>query len=90
MCPSHIFTMAEEEEAASPHRVVQNTGSEQTWTDGEQQKIAAILEACSCQDIDRLKELAVSKDGFLVDSLRRQACEYSNPAALPTTVTLIA
>lgn len=38
-------------------------------------KAMAILDACSRADIDALKELAVTKGGFISDAIRRRACE---------------
>ena len=60
-------------------------------------KAQAIREACKLHRVDDLKELALSKGGFLSDSLRRQAWpvllgltpedEASNPDGSPETNT---
>lgn len=42
-------------------------------------KALVILDACSRQDIGDLKELAVSKGGFLSDAIRREACKSNYP-----------
>lgn len=43
----------------------------------EKAKTAEILQACKNHDIQALKELAITQGGFLSDSNRSQACEYS-------------
>lgn len=42
----------------------------------ENEKIAAILEACKWKDLKSLRKLATSEGGLLTDELRRKACKF--------------
>lgn len=57
----------------SSRRLPLNDNEERFLSHEDKAKAEAISEACETRDINRLKELAVSKGGFLSDRLRRQA-----------------
>lgn len=48
----------------------------QVSSNGTQQKVKAIEDACKRLDFDALVELATSTGGLLTDELRRRACGY--------------
>lgn len=50
-------------------------GDDEQILEQDMAKADAISEACKFRKINRLKELAVSRGGFLSDRLRRQACK---------------
>ena len=42
----------------------------------DNEKTAAILEACKWKDLESLRKLATSEGGLLTDELRRKACKF--------------
>ncbi|KAI0132774.1 GTPase-activating protein gyp10 [Xylariales sp. AK1849] len=60
-------------EAQSGPRTQPNAGGESHAAESSRAKALVILDACNRRDIDDLKDLAVSRGGFISDAIRRQA-----------------
>ncbi|KAL2200395.1 rab-GTPase-TBC domain-containing protein [Corynascus similis CBS 632.67] len=61
------------EEPIEPSQDEEDTVQDNAACVTDERKKTAILEACSCRDLDALRALAESPGGFLTDTIRQQA-----------------